>query len=64
MKEAKWRGYEYYDLGGIDDSRWPSLTNFKRQFRGEETSYIGNIDIPFNRVSYGAYSLLKRFKHA
>ncbi|MBI2096728.1 MAG: peptidoglycan bridge formation glycyltransferase FemA/FemB family protein [Candidatus Sungbacteria bacterium] len=63
MREAKQRGLRYYDLGGIDDARWPTLTNFKRQFRGQELTYIGNIDIPIRPVSYRIYNLLRRFRN-
>ncbi|MEK7136550.1 MAG: peptidoglycan bridge formation glycyltransferase FemA/FemB family protein, partial [Patescibacteria group bacterium] len=45
MQDAKKLGCLYYDLGGIDEDKWPSLTTFKRQFKGEEFSYLGNIDI-------------------
>ncbi len=63
MREAKRRGFEYYDLGGIDSARWPTLTNFKRQFRGAEIHYAGNIDIPIRAAKYKIYSLLKNFKN-
>ncbi len=59
MREAKRDGYSYYDLGGIDDHRWPSLTTFKRQFHGTETSYAGNIDIPIRPAWHRVYSFLK-----
>ena len=62
MREAKRLGFDYYDLGGIDESRWPSLTDFKRQFRGEEFGYIGNIDVPLRPALYHAYDLLRRRK--
>ena len=62
MREARKRGLKYYDLGGIDEARWPTLTNFKRQFRGKEFSYIGNIDIPVKPVLYRIYNLARRFK--
>jgi lipid II:glycine glycyltransferase (peptidoglycan interpeptide bridge formation enzyme) len=63
MREAKRRGFEYYDLGGIDSARWPTLTDFKRQFRGMETHYAGNIDIPIRKGHYKIYSLLKNLKN-
>lgn len=58
--EAKRRGLHYYDLGGVDAARWPSLTAFKRQFRGKEFSYAGNIDIPIKPMSYALYNLIKK----
>lgn len=62
MQEAKRRGLRYYDLGGIDEGLWPTLTNFKRQFRGEEFRYIGNVDISIRPVLYRAYNLFRRLK--
>jgi len=59
--EAKRRGFHYYDLGGIDPARWPSLTEFKRQFRGTEFEYVGNIDIPIQPSKYLGYSLFRKF---
>lgn len=61
MLEAKKHGIKYYDLGGVDEKLWPSLTNFKRQFRGEEFSYLGNIDIPINYKLYRLYNLARIF---
>ena len=52
----------YYDLGGIDEDKWPSLTTFKRQFKGEEFSYLGNIDILLKPVVYFIYNLVRRLK--
>lgn len=60
MLEAKRRGMKHYDLGGIDAKRWPKLTDFKRQFRGKEFSYVGNIDIPLRTFAYRAYNLMRR----
>lgn len=60
MREAKRRGLRYYDLGGVDETRWPTLTNFKRQFRGKEFSYVGNVDIPVRPVLYRAYNWVRK----
>jgi len=60
MKEAKNLGMKYYDLGGIDEKIWPSLTTFKRQCGGEEIVYVGNIDIPIRRSLYHGYNTLKK----
>lgn len=62
-REAKRLGFQYYDIGGIDEMRWPSLTDFKRQFRGEEFHYIGNIDIPIRKPLYYLYNLLRKIRH-
>ena len=62
MLEAKRRGMRYYDLGGIDQDIWPTLTEFKRQFKGREFSYIGNIDMPIRPLIYKIYNFLRRLK--
>lgn len=62
IREARKRGMDWYDLGGIDDKRWPSITSYKRQFRGKEFSYIGNIDIPLRPIMYRLYGLLRKWK--
>jgi lipid II:glycine glycyltransferase (peptidoglycan interpeptide bridge formation enzyme) len=60
MREAKRRGMTYYDLGGIDEKIWPSLTVFKRQFGGQELHYIGNLDIPLHPIAYHLYNFFKK----
>jgi len=62
MKEAKKRGMKYYDLGGIDEKRWPTLTVFKRQFKGKEFAYIGNIDIKLRPLLYFTYNLSRKVR--
>lgn len=62
MQEAKRGGLAYYDLGGVDEKLWPTLTKFKRQFQGEESSYLGNIDIPLSPRFYRLYNWLQNFK--
>lgn len=62
MQLAKDHGMQYYDLGGVDPKHWPSLTDFKRQFRGTEFSYIGNIDVPLRPLLYTLYNLMRKYK--
>ncbi|MEK9174622.1 MAG: peptidoglycan bridge formation glycyltransferase FemA/FemB family protein, partial [Patescibacteria group bacterium] len=62
LKEAKKRGYQYYDLGGIDEKLWPSLTVFKRRFGGEEFEYAGNVDIVVNIIKYKIYNWIRKIK--
>ena len=62
MQEAKRRGFSFYDLGGIDAARWPTLTTFKRQFRGKEFEYIGNVDIPIRPVLYRIYNFARSLR--
>lgn len=63
LSAARAAGFRYYDLGGIDFYKWPSLTEFKRQFRGEEFEYVGNIDLSLRPTIYHAYNLLRRLRH-
>lgn len=63
MEEAKKRGLKYYDIGGIDEKRWPSLTNFKRQFKGKEFAYVGNIDIVLRPFFYFAYNFMRKVRN-
>jgi len=60
MQEAMRRGMRHYDIGGIDERIWPSLTAFKRQFGGEEFTYIGNLDVPLRPWAYHAYNFFKK----
>ena len=62
MQDAKKRGMHIYDLGGIDEKRWPTLTNFKRQFRGQEFEYAGNVDIPIRPALHKLYTIARYFK--
>lgn len=62
MEDGKKRGLTHYDLGGVDEKRWPSLTTFKRQYHGEETKYIGNIDYPVRPLLYRLYDCFRRLR--
>lgn len=62
MRHAKGLGFKYYDLGGVDKDLWPSLTNFKHQFNGEDIAYIGNIDIPLSPYLYKLYNLIQKIR--
>ncbi len=35
-------GYRWYDLGGVNEKKWPGITNFKRGVGGHEFVYVGN----------------------
>jgi len=62
MLEAKKRGIKHYDIGGIDVTKWPSLTAFKRQFRGEEFAYIGLVDVPTHPFLYRCYNIMRALR--
>lgn len=60
---AKELGFEVYDIGGIDEKRWDSLTYFKKQFGGTEKEYVGNVDIVLKKASYFLYKILRFIRH-
>jgi peptidoglycan pentaglycine glycine transferase (the first glycine) len=63
MLEAKKRGFSFYDLGGIDRNRWPTLTYFKQQFGGNVITYMGNADCVFRPTLYRIYRILRDLLH-
>jgi len=60
LKEARKLGYKFYDLGGIDEVKWPGVTRFKKGFGGFEINYPGTFDLPINKLWYKIYNLAKR----
>jgi len=63
MRAAKERGFNWYDIGGVDDARWPTLTYFKNQFGGALVNYVGNVDLVLRPNLYTLYNIIRRFKH-
>ena len=59
MDYARENGFEYYDLGGVDEAHWHGLTYFKRQFGGETLEYMGVIDIVLKPTLYAFYNKIK-----
>jgi lipid II:glycine glycyltransferase (peptidoglycan interpeptide bridge formation enzyme) len=62
IKKAKALGYKYYDFWGIDEIKWPGVTRFKKGFGGFEVYYSGAWELPINRMGYGIYKFIKRFR--
>lgn len=65
IKEAKQRGFKYYDWHGIapDNSGqhpWAGLTRFKRGFGGKIISYPGAYDFIYQPGWYQAYQRLRK----
>lgn len=60
IKEAKKLGYKFYDLGGIDEIKWPGVTRFKKGFGGFEINYPGTFDLPINKLWYRIYNLARK----
>lgn len=61
IKEAKRKGYRYYDFGGISEKKaeWEGITKFKKGFSGFELNYGGTYEIPLSAVKYGLYKVIK-----
>jgi len=57
--EAKKRGFKKLDFWGIDEKKWPTLTDFKKGFGGYELNYPKGVDIVFKRFWYFLYKTLK-----
>jgi len=57
---AKSRGYEYYDLWGIDQGKWPGVTRFKLGWGGKVVEYPGSFDLPISGFWYFVYNLFRK----
>lgn len=57
IRKAKEIGIEEYDFWGIDETRWPGVTRFKRGFAGREVQYIGSWNLPIDKLWYQLYSI-------
>lgn len=57
IKRAKERGCLYYDFWGIDEKRFPGVTNYKRGFGGKELSYPDGKDFPIRNTFYLVYKI-------
>ncbi len=62
IKNAKIEGYKFYDFWGIDETKWPGVTRFKKGFGGEELNYPGTLDLPINKNLYKMYQLARKLK--
>lgn len=62
MKEAKSRGFKYYDLGGIDEKRWPGVTRFKLGFGGQIVEYPPSLDVLYRKTLYMVYRIARNFR--
>ena len=60
IKWAKSNEYEKIDLWGIDEKKWPGITNFKKGFNGKEHIYPNGKEIVFEPFWYKFYSILKK----
>src|SRR3989344_4506155 len=61
IRSVKQDGFIEYDLGGIDEQRWPGITRFKKGFGGTIESYTNAIDLPLSDIKYSLYELSRKF---
>ena len=57
---AQNKGCLFYDFWGIDESKWPGITRFKRGFGGYEVNYSDCWDFVFHPFWYRLYNLVRR----
>jgi len=55
MQEAKQRQFQFYDLWGINEKRWPGLTRFKLGFGGQVIECPASCDIVYRPFWYALY---------
>lgn len=64
IREAKKRAVAAYDLGGVDEERWPSLNRFKKGFGGLVVEFPLSYDAVFKPGWYRFYRLSASFASA
>jgi len=63
---AKKRGMKFYDFGGVaptgahKNHAWSGITRFKKGFGGQEVSYMGAYDLPYNKLWYKVYKAVRK----
>ncbi|MCL5011009.1 MAG: aminoacyltransferase [Patescibacteria group bacterium] len=57
---AKQQGFSQYDQWGIDEVKWPSLTEYKKSFGGKEIVYPAGFDIVFQPGWYKLFKLARK----
>ncbi len=62
IKHAKENNCTLYDFWGIDEKRFPGVTEYKRSFGGEEVNYPTGIDIIIKKIPYYAHKIALKIK--
>ena len=68
MRDAKERGFRFYDWWGVapmdapEDHPWSGISRFKRGFTGEEVASPGTYDIVFQPMRYKLYQLSRAIR--
>ena len=63
IKLAKKSNYKYYDFYGINETKWPGVTRFKKGFNGKTRNYPGTFNLIINKKIYFTYQVIHRIKH-
>jgi len=59
IQQIKKEDIYFYDFWGIDKNKWPGVTRFKVNFKGQEISYPGTFELPLSKIWYYLYRLSK-----
>ncbi|MBU6141620.1 peptidoglycan bridge formation glycyltransferase FemA/FemB family protein [Patescibacteria group bacterium] len=62
FEEAHRRGVKVFDFWGIDDTKWPGVTAFKRSFGGTEAVLAPGKVVVVHQLKYLFYKAYKRVK--
>lgn len=62
MKRLRASGVKFYDLWGIDSTRWPGVTRFKLGFGGRVVEYPGAFDLPISKFWYFVYNVARKIR--
>ena len=60
IERAKKEGFEFYDFWGVDQKKWPGVTNFKEGFGGKNKEYPPIYEIPLKSYYYKLYRFLRK----
>lgn len=62
IKDARAKGFRYYDFYGISEHRWPGVTRFKQGFGGREMNYPGTFDVIYDEGWYSIYKMVRKVR--
>ena len=62
IKLAKSLGYNFYDFNGIDETRWPGVTRFKKGFGKNIIYYSGTFDLVIDHNWYNVYKMIRKIR--